>query len=73
MLDDTYGDILDYNGTPVSLDVIPDVDIVVANYEATLGVVFVIYDTNGDGVIEETSPIYSVLVVDSVYPQPPDN
>ncbi|MDH3889679.1 MAG: hypothetical protein OEV49_01230 [candidate division Zixibacteria bacterium] len=71
LLDDTYGDIVDFNGPPVSLDVFPGAEILVANYEATMGVVFVIYDTDTNGVIEATSPIFSIIVVDSVYPQPP--
>jgi hypothetical protein len=73
LLDDTYGDILDFNGLPQSLDTFPALGIAVANYEATLGMVAVLYDTDENGVIEPTSPVYAVFVVDSVYPQPPDS
>ena len=73
LLDDTYGDIITFNGSPASLDVIPDVpEIMVANYEAALGVVFVLYDVNEDGALDNTAPVYGIIVVDSVYPQPPD-
>ena len=72
LLDDTYGDVVDFNGPPVSIDTFPSAGIAVANYEATLGVVVVIYDTDENGVIEATSPVFSVIVVDSVYPQPPN-
>ena len=73
LLDDTYGDVVDFNGPPVALDTFPAVGIAVANYEATLGVVVVIYDTDENGVIEDTSPVWAVIVVDSVYPQPRDS
>ena len=73
LLDDTYGDVVDFNGPPVVLDTFPAAGIAVANYEATLGVVVVIYDTDENGIIEPTSPVYGVLVVDSVFPQPPDS
>ncbi len=73
LLDDTYADVVDYNGPPVALDTFPVLGIAVANYEATLGVVVVIYDTDENGIIEPTSPVYGVLVVDSVFPQPPDS
>jgi hypothetical protein len=73
LVDDTYGMVTVLNGPPVSLDTVADFsEVMVANYEATLGVVFVVYDTNQDHAIEPTSPIFSVIVVDSVYPQPPD-
>ena len=73
LLDDTYGDVVDFNGPPVAVDAYPSLEIAVVNYEATLGVVVVIYDPDADGVIEANSPVFSVIVVDSVYPQPPDN
>ncbi len=73
LLDDTYGDVVDLNGPPVALDTFPVAGIAVANYEATLGVVVVIYDTDENGVIEDTSPVWAVIVVDSVYPQLPDS
>ncbi len=71
LLDDTYGDVLNFNGPPLSID--PVGWIAVANYEATLGVVVLIYDPDEDGVIDGSSPVYGVIVVDSVFPQPPDN
>ena len=73
LLDDTYADVVDFNGEPVTIDFLPEDGIAVANYEATLGVVVVIYDTDENGEIEPTSPVYGVLVVDSVFPQPPDS
>lgn len=72
LLDDTYGDIVAYNGAPAWLDVFPDApDIVVANYEVELGVAFVLYDVNQDGAIDDSAPVYGVIVEDSVYLQPP--
>jgi len=73
LLDDAYQDVLDFNGPPVSLDAYPQLGIVVANYESTLGVVVVIYDTDENGIIEPTSPVYEVIVVDSVDATPPDS
>ena len=70
LLDDSYADVLNFNGPPVSIDHVGW--IAVANYEATLGVVVLIYDPDEDGVIDGSSPVYGVIVVDSVYPQPPD-
>ncbi len=73
LLDDTYADVVDYNGPPVSLDAYTQYGIVVANYEGPLGVFVVLYDTNEDGLIEDTSPVWYVGVEDSVVPQPPDS
>lgn len=73
LLDDTYGDVVDFNGPPDSVEPYPQYAIAVANYESTMGVVVVIYDTDENGIIEPTSPVYGVLVVDSVFPQPPDS
>jgi len=73
LLDDTYGDVVDFNGPPVSLDAYTQYGIVVANYEAPLGVVAVIYDDDENGIIEETSPVIEVAVMDSVFLQPPDS
>ncbi|HOP07225.1 MAG TPA: hypothetical protein PLF13_08040 [candidate division Zixibacteria bacterium] len=71
LVDDSYAMVTAFNGTPVSLDTVADFEeVMVANYEKTLGVVFVIYDTNLDHVIGATSPVFSILVVDSVYEQP---
>lgn len=73
LVDDLYRDITAFNGSPNSLDIISGIShIVVANYEATLGVVFIIYDTDRNGSIEASSPVHAVIVVDSVFPQPPD-
>lgn len=67
LLDDVYADVLALNGTPTSLD--PFGAVVVANYESEFGLVVLHYDTNEDGAIEADSPVFGVLVVDSVYPQ----
>ena len=73
LVDDLYRDITAFNGPPNSLDVFSGISqIVVANYEATLGAVFIIYDTDRNGSIEPNSPVHAVIVVDSVFPQPPD-
>jgi|GEM_PF-689937 len=73
-VDDTYAEVVAFNGQPDKLDTIPDASqIMVANYETSLGVVFVIYDTDEDSTIEATSPVFQVIVVDSIFPQNPDS
>ncbi len=69
-LDDTYQDILDFNGTPVSHDIFDGIPIVVVNYEATKGVVFVVDDADTNGVLEPSSEVLSIIVVDSIFLQP---
>ncbi len=74
LFDDRLGDIKNFNGEPNSIDVLgDDVIIVIANYEATLGMVILIYDPDTDGIVTDSSHVFGVIVVDSVFPQPPDS
>jgi len=74
LFDDRYIDIKNFNGEPHSIDVLgPGVFIIVANYEAELGVVFILYDPDTNGVIDDSSHVFGVVAVDSVFPQLPDS
>ncbi len=71
LLDDLYSDVVAINGPPARVDSIGT--IAVAIYEAELGMVVICYDVDFDGVLPPNAPVYGVIVVDSVYWQPPDS
>ncbi|MDF1544452.1 MAG: hypothetical protein P1R58_05050 [bacterium] len=70
MFDDHYGDILNYLGAP---DTIVDQGVgdfaAIAEYDSSLGVVFILYDHDDDGVIQETASVLGAAIVDSIFPQ----
>jgi hypothetical protein len=70
LLDDLYSDVIGINGAPARVD--PFGTVAVANYEAELGMVVICYDIDSNGVLPANAPVHGVIVVDSVYWQPPD-
>lgn len=59
---DTYRNIVHFNGTPVSVDVDPNFWINYANYESTLGVVFVLDDPNHSSSADSSEAVLGVIV-----------
>ena len=72
LMTDNYSDVVRYNGEPDSSDLFigDSVLITVALYEASLGLVVLFYDIQDNDIIYDTSSIYGILVVDSVFIQP---
>lgn len=64
--DETYGDVKIFNGQPASVDVDPHYWIVYGNYEAALGVVFIIEDTIRDEEASDDEPVIGIIV-NSIY------
>ncbi|MCX6835400.1 MAG: hypothetical protein NTW07_09765, partial [candidate division Zixibacteria bacterium] len=60
---DTYEDVLALNGTPASVDH-PDETkpYYYVNYEQALGVVPIVYDVSGDGVVQDSEPVFEVIL-----------
>jgi hypothetical protein len=63
---DAYLTVKSFNGPPASVDVDPNFCQNYANYEAALGVVFVIADTNCNSRAEDNEPV-SGVIVNTVY------
>ena len=61
---DTYADVFALNGQPESIDPDPrpEQTINYVDYESTLGVVFVIYDTNNDNIVQDSESVVSVIL-----------
>ncbi|MEW6051433.1 MAG: hypothetical protein AB1644_10280 [Candidatus Zixiibacteriota bacterium] len=63
LLKDTYSMVKAFNGAAPKID-IPDSNyyIIVANYEASLGVVFVLFDQNTEYVADDADSVWTVIV-----------
>ena len=60
---DTYADVLALNGQPASVDhPVDTVPYHYLNYEQALGVVPIVYDLNEDGIVENSDPVFEVIV-----------
>ncbi|MEA1980750.1 MAG: hypothetical protein U9N54_07240 [candidate division Zixibacteria bacterium] len=72
LMTDKYSDVIKYNGEPDSSDLFigESVLITVALYEASLGFVVLFYDIQDNDTIYDTSSIYGISVVDSIFIQP---
>lgn len=62
LFDDTYADVLNFNGPPASVDTYDDHDWMYANYEAALGVVVMLYDPDRDRKVYDTSSVLGIIV-----------
>lgn len=60
---DTYEDVLALNGTPTSVDhPVDTVPYYYINYEQVLGVVPIVYDVSGDGIVQYSEPVFEVIL-----------
>jgi hypothetical protein len=61
---DTYADVFALNGQPVSIDPDPRpaYEINYVNYEVALGTVFVVLDLNNDNIVQNTEPVFEVIL-----------
>lgn len=59
---DKYEDVKAFNGVPASVDADPYSWIVYANYEQSLGVVFVLPDVNHDSTAVDTADVLAIIV-----------
>lgn len=62
LFNDTYADVKNFNGTPASVDMYSNHSIIYVNYEASLGVVVMVYDLDTNAIIYDTSSVYGVIV-----------
>lgn len=65
---DLYADVKALNSEPLkeTYDDRPGYDLVYADYEASLGVVFAIFDANDDNIAQDTEPV-AEIIVNTVY------
>ena len=66
--DDTYRDVVNFNGQPDAIAHTPGDQALVAEYDGSFGVVFVVWDENDDGIPDDTSSVLGAAVVDSIFP-----
>ncbi len=66
LLSDKYRDVKHYNGLPASVDPDPNSWIVYANYEQSLGVVFVLPDVKHDSTAVDSADV-DAIIVNTVY------
>ncbi|MBU8932705.1 MAG: hypothetical protein KOO62_01740 [candidate division Zixibacteria bacterium] len=62
LFDDTYEQVVAFNGQPASVDTYEGHSIMYVNYESTLGVVVMLYDRDQDRQLYDTSSVYGVIV-----------
>lgn len=62
LFDDTYADVKNFNGDPASVDIYDSSETIYVNYEATFGVVVMVYDLDTNGIIYDTSSVAGVIV-----------
>ncbi|MGH8015616.1 MAG: hypothetical protein ACREBV_05450, partial [Candidatus Zixiibacteriota bacterium] len=64
LFSELYFDVKNFNGDPASVDEDPAFWINYANYESALHVVFVIDDTNQDGLAQNIEEVLAILMTD---------
>ena len=62
LMEDTYSEVKNLNGTPERVDADPSSWILYAVYESSLGVVVVIEDINQDSTLTDTSNVLGIIV-----------
>ena len=62
LLDDTYEQVVGFNGQPDSIDTFIGHSIMYVNYESTLGVVVMLYDLDMNRQVYDTSSVYGVIL-----------
>ncbi|MCH7691636.1 MAG: hypothetical protein IIA17_11415 [candidate division Zixibacteria bacterium] len=59
---DSLNNVKNFNGNPNSIDIDPSLWLTYANYESTLGVVFVIDDTTRDEIAQDFEDVFAIIL-----------